>query len=235
MRSIRVHAPAILLTLGCILSPMASVAHVTLRPTQPLRPGGFATVNLVVPNERHVNNSKITLEVPESFLKAGGRLSKVEYPAGWQITIDKEDKPGEVYQQEMTERTQRAAKTEAEHGAKAKSEAEQQEKQILDDLRKKWIKKVTFDGGTIPPDGFAVFLLNLELPDAPGEFRFAAVQTYADGKEVSWSELVQGAEHPAATISVEKASNPMLIPYGISGLALLLVLIQMTRGSRKAE
>src|SRR5437763_920233 len=82
-------------------------AHVTLRPNQSLRPGGYATVSLVVPNERHVDTTKVTLEVPEAFLKAGGRLSRVEFPAGWKVTLDKEDKPGDIYRQETEQRWSR--------------------------------------------------------------------------------------------------------------------------------
>ncbi len=201
-------------------------AHVTLRPTQPLRPKGFANVSLVVPNERHVDTTKISLEVPQAFLKAGGRLSRVEYPPGWQVTLDKEDKPGDVYRNEIDERSKRQADAER-SGKPGKTEAEKQEQTVLDELRKKWIKKVTFEGGSIPPDGFKTFLLSFELPDTAGEFRFPAVQVYSDGKEVSWSELVQGAEHPAASIVVERPGvlPSMALPI-LTSLLLLAVIAQ---------
>ena len=214
------------------------LAHVTLRPTQPLRPKGFANVNLVVPNERHVDTIRISLEVPEAFLKAGGRLSRVEYPPGWQVRIEKQDKPGEVYSREMDDRSKRQASSTS--PKPPKSESEQQEEKKLDELRKKWIKKITFEGGSIPPDGFKSFLLNFELPDAPGEFRFAAVQSYADGKDVSWSEMVQGAEHPAATLAIEKQSYDLgSMAFPLALLALLLALLQpiirFMKGSQDRE
>ena len=213
-------------------------AHVTLRPTQPLRPKGFANVNLVVPNERHVDTIRVSLEVPDAFLKAGGRLSRVEYPPGWQVRIEKQDKPGEVYSREMDDRSKRQASN---TGPKPpKSESEQQEQKILDELRKKWIKKITFEGGSIPPDGFKTFLLSFELPEAPGEFRFSAVQSYADGKDVSWSEMVQGAEHPAASIAVEKQPFDLgSLGFPLALLALLLALLQpivrFVKGSQDRE
>ena len=207
----------------------ASWAHVTLRPNQPLQPKGFGVVSLNVPNERNLDTTRVTLEIPDAFLKAGGRLSRVEYPPGWQVKLYKEDKPGDVYRKEMGERSKRegARAAGAELDAKRpKSDEDKQEQQALDELRKKWIKKVTFEGGSIPPDGFQVFSLNFELPDSPGEFRFPSVQTYADGKDVSWSELVQGAEHPAPTLSIRKPAliSEANLPLPLAGLALLVSL-----------
>jgi hypothetical protein len=212
-------------------------AHVTLQVSQPLRPKGFATVALNVPNERHVDNTKVTLEVPEAFLKAGGRLNRVLYPAGWTVTVEKKDKPSEIYNKEKDDRSKRDAKKESgpDHGAKAaKSDADAQEKRAMDEMRKKWITKVTFAGGTIPPDGFQQFEISFQLPEEPGNFRFAAVQTYADGKEVSWSELVEGAEHPAASLNISK---PPLVSYGdlalaMAALALLASLAGLFKRSR---
>jgi len=91
-------------------------------------------------------------------------------------------------------------------------------------MRKKWIKKVTFEGGTIPPYGFKIFSLNLELPHGTGEFRFPSVQTYADGKDVSWSELVEGSEHPAPALVIERQYDVRNVALLLSGVALLLAL-----------
>ena len=210
MQSARIQSRWIwMAALGNVLLCASARAHVTLQVSQPLRPKGFATVALNVPNERHVDNTKVTLEVPEAFLKAGGRLNRVLYPVGWTVTLEKKDKPSEIYSKEKDDRSKRDAKREAEsdHVAKAaKIDANSQEKQVMDEMRKKWITKVTFAGGAIPPDGFQQFEISFQLPEEPGNFRFAAVQTYADGKEISWSELVEGAEHPAATLDVQKPS-----------------------------
>src|SRR5690349_14811892 len=81
-----------------IWQAIALQAHVTLRPSQPLQPGGYATVNLNVPTERHVPTVSVTLEVPDAFLQAGGRLSRVEYPAGWEVKFEKQEKPGDILQ-----------------------------------------------------------------------------------------------------------------------------------------
>ena len=222
---------------GAALALVASAAwaHVTLRPNQPLRPGGYAEISMVVPTERSVDTVRVTLEVPEAFLKAGGRLSRVEYPSGWQVKIDKEDKPGEIYAREMDQRAER--NNDAEHvAAPAETLAEQKEEQISSEMRRKWIKKVTFEGGSIPPDGFKVFSLDFQLPDRPGEYRFPAVQTYADGVDVSWSELVQGAQHPAPAIVLEQTRDSRNFPnlaLPLSSLALLVSLVLLIKRSGK--
>ncbi len=75
-------------------------------------------------------------------------------------------------------------------------------------MRRKWIKRVTFEGGTIPPDGFKSFALQIQLPTEPGVYRLPAIQTYADGVVVSWSQLVEGAPNPApAIVIVPKAKK----------------------------
>jgi len=198
---------------------------------QPLRPKAFATVVLNVPNERFVDNTKVTLEVPEAFLKAGGRLNRVQYPPGWTVTLEKKEKPTEIYQKEKDDRAKRDAKRQDSREHSAAAGQDDKEKQTMDELRRKWITKVTFEGGSIPPDGFQQFQISFQLPDDPGNYRFAAVQTYADGKDVSWSELVEGAEHPAASLNVQNApliSNSTLA-LGLAGLALLISMIGLLK------
>jgi len=213
-------------------------AHVTLRPNQPLAPGGYANVSMNVPNERHVNTVSVTLEIPEAFLKAGGRLNRVEYPAGWEVKIEKEDKPGDVYEKEMDDRKKRqesSAQTGTAAADSAREPVDPEEEEIMNELRKRWIKKVTFTGGPITPDGFKIFLLSFQLPPQPGSFRFPAVQTYADGKEVAWSELVEGAEHPAPTLTIE---NPSRLPSPTVIGAILLALFLLAGwwlGSRRTR
>lgn len=226
---------ALMAGLGAALLASASWAHVTFRPNQPLRPGGYAEISMVVPTERSVDTVRVSLEIPEAFLKAGGRLSRVDFPAGWQVKIDREDKPGEIYAREMDQRAKRNSDTEH-NAAPAKTPTKQKEEQISNEMRRKWIKKVTFEGGSIPPDGYKVFSLQFQLPDRPGEYRFPAVQTYADGVDVSWSELVSGAQHPAPALVLEQKSGGrdftnLSLP--LSGFALLASLALLIKQMRK--
>ena len=184
-----------------VLLSGAAWAHVTLRPTQPFPAGGAADITMRVPTERTVATVSVSLEVPDAFLKAGGRLSRLDFPAGWQVKITREDKPRDIYASEMDQRAKRNA--DAAHAAPApKTPAEKKEQEREEEMRRTWIKKVTFEGGSIPPDGFKAFALELQLPNEPGIYRFPAIQTYADGVQVSWSDLVEGAPHPAPTLVV---------------------------------
>jgi hypothetical protein len=229
---------ALMVGVGTSLLASASWAHVTFRPNQTLRPGGSAEISMVVPTERSVDTVRVTLEVPEAFLKASGRLSRVDFPAGWQVKIDREDKPGAIYAREMDERAKRSTDT-GRNAAPAKTAAEQKEEQVANEMRRTWIKKVTFEGGSIPPDGYKVFSIEFQLPNGPGEYRFPAVQTYADGVDVSWSELVPGAQHPAPAIVIDQneqkngtreCPNLALI---LSGLALVVSTSVVIKQSRK--
>src|SRR5580658_8311683 len=120
--------------LGIAILASASWAHVTFRPNQPFEAGGSADITMMVPTERAVATVKVMLELPDAFLKAGGRLSRVDFPAGWQVKIDREDKPGDVYAQEMDQRVKRSGDTEHD-AAPAKTPAEQKEVQLENDMR----------------------------------------------------------------------------------------------------
>jgi len=209
---------------GLFLFPALSEAHVTLRPNQPLRPGSFADFIMNVPSERASGTVSVSLEVPEAFLKAGGRLNRVEYLPGWEVVIEKEDKPDEVYSEEMATREERGHASEG-GASSGKTATSEKENELLNEMRRKWIKKVTFRGGLIPPDGFQAFLLSFQLPSTPGTYRFPAVQVYADGTEISWVELVQGAQHPAPSIILDNRqehSASQQLPLVLSALALLM-------------
>ena len=219
------------LFLGLVFLAKAAWAHVTLHPNQPLRPGGFGQVSIVVPNERLVDTIRVTLEVPEAFLQAGGRLSRVDFPEGWRVKLDKEDKPGDIYANEMDARAKRSAGADRPPQA-PKTEADQKEAQAMEEMRRKWIKRVTFEGGTIPPDGFKTFQIDFQLPPQPGEFRFPAVQSYADGEDISWSELVKGASRPAPTLTIDAPHADRTYPLAasiMSGFALLISLFALLK------
>jgi uncharacterized protein YcnI len=64
---------------------------------------------------------------------------------------------------------------------------------------------VTWDGGQLQGDGYAVFPVDVDrLPDGAGPLRFRVIQTFADGGTVEWSDLVPyGApapEHPSLVV-----------------------------------
>jgi hypothetical protein len=192
--------------IGIATLAASSWAHVTFKPNEPFEAGGSAYITMVVPTERAVATVRVTLELPEAFLKAGGRLSRLEFPAGWQVKIDREDKPGDIYAREMDQRAKRSSDSDH-NAAPAKTAAEKKEELLENEMRRKWIKRVTFEGGSIPPDGFKAFSLQMQLPTEPGVYRIPAVQTYADGAKVSWTQLVEGAPYPAPAIVIQQKTK----------------------------
>jgi hypothetical protein len=74
---------------------------------------------------------------------------------------------------------------------------------------------MTWDGGAVPADGYAVFPIDVDrLPDGAGPLRFRVIQTSADGTTVEWSDLLPyGApapQHPA--LLVPYADAPPALP-----------------------
>lgn len=189
---------------------------------------------LTVPNERTVNDVAVSLEVPDAFLKAGGRLAKVVFPSGWEVKLDKESIPDDIYQTDAADRARRREEFRRTRGDSGATAADQEEEENMNEFRREWIKKVTFTalpGNAIPPDGLGTFHIIFQVPKESGRFRFAAVQTYEDGKQVAWDELVPRAEHPAATLPV---GSPSRIPYyAAGGGASLLAILLGWQGARR--
>jgi uncharacterized protein YcnI len=178
-------------------------AHVTLRTAGALAPSGYATVSLSVPTERPVATTRVVLDVPDDFLEAGGRISRLEFPANWMVTLEKAEMPADVYEKESADRRARAGdRAQGEHAADATDAQAERETAVLEEARRKWIKRIVFEGGRIPVDGFAEFRLSIVVPDKAGQYRFPATQVYEDGREVKWAELVEGAQRPAPTLIV---------------------------------
>jgi hypothetical protein len=201
-------------------------AHVTLRAPGPLVTSGSATISLVVPNERYVDTTRVVIDVPDEFLRNGGRITRLEYPPDWKVRVEKEDMPADVYAKGEAARTARTASrasttSSAARGSDAAAQA-QQEEDLLAQMRRKWIKRVIFEDGRIPPDGFREFRLSIQMPTQPGHYRFPATQLYADGKNVEWTQLVEDADRPAPELSVAEPAGRMTYAWTIGGAALLL-------------
>ena len=185
----------ILFMLGIAFLTQSVAAHVTFQTDRPIYPRGYARIDVVVPNESNTDTTEVTVTVPDAFIAAGGRLSRVEFPSGWQVKLDKED----------------AGSANSSHDSDSHDTGSASAKPV--------IKQVTFAGGSIPPDGYDVFHIQFQVPNQPGQFRFPSVQTYAGGKVVSWSELVPGAAHPAPTLTILKEPSSL---WTIANLALIL-------------
>jgi uncharacterized protein YcnI len=79
---------------------------------------------------------------------------------------------------------------------------------------------VTWDGGSLAGDGYAVFPIDVDrLPAGAGPLRFRVIQTSADGTAVEWSDLVPyGAPapaHPALVVPyTDTPPAPPAVPEG---------------------
>jgi hypothetical protein len=212
-------------------------AHVTIRTAGPVEPSGYASVSLAVPNERHVDTTRVVLEVPDDFLEAGGRISRVAYPPDWRVTLEKQPIPREIYARETEERNARRAERESptDHAAPVDAAEAEREAAAMGQMRSQWIKRVVFENGVIPPDGWAEFRLSVQTPDEPGTYRFPAIQVYADGREVGWTQLVEGAQRPAPALDVEASSAWMAYLWpslSVAAFLLSLVALAMSRRPR---
>ena len=89
--------------------------------------------------------------------------------------MEKADKPGEIYRSESEARTKRQAdrQVRTDHATEAPKTDQKRGQDALDEMRKKWIKKITFEGA-IPPEAFKGFQLSFQVPDQPGKYQFAA-------------------------------------------------------------
>ena len=73
--------------------------------------------------------------------------------------------------------------------------------------------KVTWEGGTIPPEGFEEFEVSVgPLPEDADELVFKALQTYSSGEVVRWIELrepgaTEDPEHPAPVLALASAEG----------------------------
>ena len=223
-----------ILAIGAIGLQQYVLAHVTMRASGPLSPSGTATISLVVPNERYVDTTRVVVEVPDDFLRSGGRITRIEYPADFKTRLEKEDIPADIYSKEAAARKARAARqTPAAESAQGAAPQAQQEQEMLEQMRRKWIKRVVFEEGTIPPDGFKEFRLTVQLPTTPGHYRFPAIQLYSDGKEVAWTQLVPGAERPAPELFVEERPRQAAAYIWPTGAIVVVLAVALALRRRK--
>ena len=100
--------------------------HVTFRSQEALYPRQRSTILLHVPNERSVEISKVILEVPDAFLKTGGRVEQVQAPPGWEAVVEKQDKPPDVLAEDQNRAGEREARLQRPSQAKSPEEKAQE-------------------------------------------------------------------------------------------------------------
>lgn len=176
-----------------------SAAHVTFRSEQRLVPGQRLRVTLNVPNERTVELHRVVLEVPETFLRAGGRLERMAVPPGWDVAVENDPSQGDAQTAGTTEPADRPEP-----------------------------RKITFQG-RIAPDGSARFDMDVLLPQQTGTYYFPVAQVFADDTTVSWVATNREADRPAAALVVEPRFGLRHLAVLVAVLALLVFLLRPVR------
>lgn len=219
-------------TVGCSLVVLFVVlngwAHVTFRSQARLYPRQRTSIVLNVPNERNADVNKIVVEIPDAFLLAGGRIEKIQSPPGWEFVAEKQVKPAHVLAEDRRRQEERQARLERSNPPKSPVEKAKQEaeRQAREEQLKQWIKRITFQGGKIPVDGFVQFPLEITVPAQRGTFYFTVTQAHADGETLSWSEPREDAERPAATLVVQYRYGVTDVGIGVGVLVLLALLLR---------
>lgn len=176
----RITTPMLAATAALAITAPAASAHVTAQP-QEQPAGGFAVIDIRVPNERPEATEKVEVQFPEG-------ITSVRYKPvpGWTTTIEME---------------QLEEPLDDGHGGEVTEQ----------------VDTVTFEGGTIKEGEFQEFPLSLRIPEE-GELGdllfFPAIQTYAGGEEVAWTEKPASADDDA---ELERPSPAVTLVEGDGG------------------
>jgi uncharacterized protein YcnI len=164
----------IALAIGALAAPALAGAHVTVQPTE-LKPGGFARLDVRVPNERDkASTTKVQVQFPSGFY-----FLNYEPKSGWDVKIEKEKlaKPVKVFGENQTEQISGVTMTAAK-GQKG--------------IEPGQFEDFGLSGGPVPGK-------------AGQSLSFKAIQTYSNGEVVRWIDPNPDAETPAAQVKMASA------------------------------
>jgi uncharacterized protein YcnI len=167
---------AIAVAAAALAVPAVADAHVTVQPPQ-LEPGGFARMDIRVPNERDkADTTKVQVEFPPGFF-----FMNYEPKPGWNIEVRREklSKPVEVFGEKQTEQIRDVTITST-NGKKGIAPG-----QFLD---------FGVSGGPVPGK-------------AGQSLSFKAIQTYSNGEVVRWIAPDPEAETPASQVKIVKGED----------------------------
>jgi uncharacterized protein len=164
---------------GALVAPAGAAAHVTVQPQSGVAAGGFAKLDIRVPNERDkANTTKVSVQVPPGFYF----LNYAVVP-GWtaKITKEKLNPPVDLEGEKVTEQVKQVTWT-------------------ADDPKK---------GGIAPGQFQDFGLSGGPIPGKAGDkLPFPAIQTYSNGEVVRWIASDPNADTPASALPVIAKSEP---------------------------
>ena len=155
---------------GALVAPAGAAAHVTVQPQSGVTAGGFARIDVRVPNERdNASTDNVVVDVPPGFYNLN-----YEPVPGWTIKINKEKlaKPVEQFGEQVTEQVKDVSFT-----ADSKKDA----------IQPGQFQQFGLSGGPVPGK-------------AGQKLSFPAIQTYSNGEVVRWIDKDPEAETPASTL-----------------------------------
>jgi periplasmic copper chaperone A len=163
--------------LGALAVPATAGAHVTVQPQSGIEAGGFARIDVRVPNERdNASTEKVVVDVPPGFYSLN-----YEPVPGWTIKVNKEKlaAPVEQFGEQVTEQVKDVSFT-------ADSEK--------DAIQPGQFQQFGLSGGPVPGK-------------AGQSLSFPAIQTYSNGEVVRWIDKDPEAESPASTLKLLPAEG----------------------------
>jgi uncharacterized protein YcnI len=205
--------------IAMLLTAPVAGAHVTLQPTK-LEPGGFARLDVRVPNERDkADTTKVEVQFPPGFF-----FLNYEPKPGWTIKVTREKlaRPAEVFGQKITEQVKLVSITSRDRREGIAPG------QFLD---------FGLSGGPVPGKPGQTLT-------------FKALQTYSNGEIVRWIAPDPEAETPAARVTLvsdrppapaaaatdgdDDSSTLAVIALVVGGLGLLAALAALATTRRRS-
>jgi uncharacterized protein YcnI len=97
--------------------------------------------------------------------------------------------------------------------------------QVVRDQTKR-VATLSWQGGSVPPGGLALFQFSASVPDTTGELRLTATQTFADGSTKVWTSPVIMVAKPDTAGSSDTTARllaALALALGASAIAISLI------------
>jgi uncharacterized protein YcnI len=101
--------------------------------------------------------------------------------------------------------------------------------QVVRDQTKR-VATLSWQGGSVPPGGLALFQFSASVADTAGEIRLTATQTFADGSTRLWTSPVIEVAAPASGDGSDTTARLLAgLALALAASAIAIVLVEMRR------
>jgi len=97
--------------------------------------------------------------------------------------------------------------------------------QVVRDQTKR-VATLSWQGGSVPPGGLALFQFAASVPDTTGEVRLTATQTFADGSTKLWTSpviMVANPDSGGGSDTTARLLGALALALGASAIAIALI------------